>query len=142
LLLALILPAWKKVEARDTAREDAAVIGALVTSEETLLRLSPKMNALSRGLLNLRLPEPGAEAEAIFATSVGVSDLGPAPAMTATGPGMLESRTWPVAMGTKEVTKVDLWRPLLDAVAWFEHAKVYIIDGEHPDGDVRRYEAK
>ena len=62
--------------------------------------------------------------------------------MTATGAGMAESRTWPVATDTKEVAKVDLWRPLLDAVSWFEHAKVYIISGEHPDGDMLRYEAK
>jgi hypothetical protein len=142
LLLSLIFPGWKKVEARDTALEDAAVISALVTAEETYLKLSPKMNALSQGLLNLRLPGPGAEPEAVFASSVIVSDVGPAPAMTATGPGMLESRTWPVAEGTKEVAKVDLWRPLLDAVSWFDHAKVYIISGEHPAGDASRYEAK
>src|SRR2546430_14698059 len=54
---------------------------------------------------------------------------------------MMESRTWPVAASTKQVSQVDLWRPLLDAVSWFEHAKVYIISGEHPDGDTLRYEA-
>jgi len=98
------------------------------------------MSALSKGLLNLRLPEPGTES--VFAPSVSVSDIGPAPAITATGAGMAESRTWPVAKDTKEVAKIDLWRPLLDAVSWFEHAKVYIISGEHPDGDLFRYEAK
>ena len=48
-------------------------------------------------------------------SSVSVSDVGPAPEMTAIG-AALESRTWPLAKGTKEVTTVDLWRPLLDAV--------------------------
>ena len=42
---------------------------------------------------------------------------------------------------TKEVAQVDLWRPLLDSVSWFEHAKLYLISGEHPDGDTLRYEA-
>src|SRR5438876_3091437 len=157
LLLALVFPIWKTIDRwpnRGVAGEnapvtrgnapstgdDAAVISALVTAEETYLKLSPKMSALSKGLLNLRLPGPGAEAEGVFATSVSVSDVGPAPAMTATGDA-LESRTWTVQQGTQEVTTVDLWRPLLDAVSWFEHAKVYIINGEHPDGDAHRYEA-
>jgi len=47
-----------------------------------------------------------------------------------------------VAKGTKKVGEVDLWRPLLDAVSSFEHAKVYILSGEHPEGDALRYEAQ
>src|SRR6185437_1195110 len=31
--------------------------------------------------------------------------------------------------------------PLLDAVSFFEHAKVSIVNGEHPGGDMWRYEA-
>ena len=147
LLLALAVPAWKiagrwrdRTPGREGPADDAAVISALVTSEETHLTLSPKMAALSRALLNLSLPGPGAEA--VFAPSVNLSDLEPAPTLTATGAVTVESRTWPVAKGTKDVAKVDLWRPLLDAVSRFEHAKVYIITGEHPAGDVRRYEAE
>jgi hypothetical protein len=150
LLSVLFLPACKKDASRsdekatrdDTviATEDAALISALVTSEETRVVLSPKLSALSKGLLNLRLPGPGADV--VFAPSVTVSDLGTAPSLTATGTVTLESRNWPVATDTKEVTKVDLWRPLLDAVSWFDHAKVHIISGEHPNRDPFRYEAK
>src|SRR5205823_6235382 len=62
LLLPLVFPAWKQVEARENSpSEDASVISALVTAEETLLTLSPKMGALSMGLLDLRLPGPAAE---------------------------------------------------------------------------------
>ena len=168
LLLGLVFPSWKAVDRwqdRVAVREhaavtgdDAAVISALVTSEETSLVLSPKMSALSRGLLNLRLPGPGTEA--VFAPVVNVSDVGPQPAITVTSAGLrraevgvagaasatqadaLESRPWPVGMGSQKVKGVDLWRPLLDAVSWFDHAKVYIISGEHPNGDALRYEAK
>src|SRR5256885_3558122 len=129
LLLALVFPVWKKVEQRphpvaagvDAAAtgekaapvtDDAAVISALVTDEETYLTLSPKMSALSKGLLNLRLPGPGAQE--VFAASVSVSDIGPAPATTATGENMMEPRTWPAAATPKQGSKVDLWRPLLD----------------------------
>jgi hypothetical protein len=159
LLLALAFPLWKKFDQWTTPTaadknaaviaekpvaivDDAAVIRALVTSEETYLTLSPKMSGLSKGLLNLRLPGPGTEVEAVFAPSVNVSDLGAAPTNSAMGPDRIESRTWPVAGNTIEVAKVDLWRPLLDGVSWFEHAKLYIISGEHPDGDAYRYEAK
>lgn len=119
--------------------DDAAVVRALVTAEETTLKLNPKMNALSKGLLDLRLPAPGTET--VFASSVTVSEVGPAPSITATAEGMAESRPWPVEKETKQVTRVDLWRPLLDAVAWFDHAKAYVINGEHPGGDMYRFEA-
>jgi hypothetical protein len=122
--------------------EDAAVISALVTAEETCLALSPKMSALSKGLLDLRLPGPATEAQSVFAPSVALSDLGPAPMLKANGPDMLESRPWPVGQGVSEVTKVDLWRPLFDAVSNFEHAELYVISGEHPGGDLNRFEAK
>ena len=44
-------------------KRDTAVIRALVASEETYLNLDRKMDALSKGLLDLRLPglEVGAE---------------------------------------------------------------------------------
>ena len=155
--LALLFPAGKEVarwreegaagaSGTGTSRkgggsgDDAAMISALVTAEETTLKLNPKMSALSKSLLNLRLPGPGTET--VFAPSVSVSDVGPAPAITTLGAGMVEARTWPVVRGTKTVATVDLWRPLLDAVSWFEHAKVFIIHGQHPEDDPFRYVAK
>jgi hypothetical protein len=72
LWLALVFPAWKEVQRwRDqgAARADTPVIGgdaamirALVAAEETTLKLNPRMGALSKGMLNLRLPGPGTEA--------------------------------------------------------------------------------
>jgi len=100
--------------------------------------LSPKMSALSKGLLNLRLPGPGDET--VFAASVSLSDVGPVTATT-TGAAMLESQPWLATKGVQQVEEVNLWRPLLDAVASFDHVKVFIIDGVHPDGDAFRFEA-
>lgn len=150
LLLALLCPACKRNDPqrdqsavhddKSTAVDDAARISALVTSEETCLALSPKLSALSQGLLNLRLPGPGTEK--VFAPSVGVTDLGPGPTSSRTNLLALESRAWGIAAETREVAKVDLWRPLLDAVSFFEHAKIQIVSGEHPKGDPYHYEAK
>jgi hypothetical protein len=141
LLLPLLFSACKKSEPeRDAGGEDAAAISALVAAEETALKLSPKLDALSKGLLHRRLPGPGAEP--VFAPSASVSDLGPEPVPTATGADALDSRVWPAATEIKARKEVDLWRPLLDAVASFEHAQVCLIDGQHPEGDMFRYEAK
>ena len=99
------------------------------------------MSVLSKGLLDLRLPGPAADAGNVFGPSVTITDIGPAPELTSTGAPMVESRPWPLAKSSAQVAKVDLWRPLLDAVSFFEHAKFYLIGGEHPDGDMWRYEA-
>lgn len=123
----------------NSALEDTARISALVATEETDLRLSLKMANLSRGLLNLRLPAPGADS--IFGPSVRVLDIGALPASAAARADPIETRSWPIASQSSVVTQVDLWRSLLDAVSWFEHAKVFIVSGEHPQGDPMRYES-
>ena len=51
-------------------KHDGAVIRALVAAEETYLNLNQKMNALSEGLLDLRLPGPAAGTENVFSTTV------------------------------------------------------------------------
>ena len=123
-------------------KRDGAVIRTLVAAEETYLNLSPKMNILSKGLLDLRLPGPTADAESVFSTTVTTVDLDLTPAATPTGPSTFESHPWPVAALSKQTDRVDLWRPMLDEISFFEHAKVEIISGDHPDGNMLRYEAK
>ncbi len=122
------------------ADADGAVIHALVTAEETSLKLSSKMSALSKGLLNLMLPS--AESADVFAPSITGSDLLPRPAAEPLRADTLAARPWPVESATKAMKPVDLWRPLLDAVSSFEHARMFIGDGGHPNGDPYRYEAK
>ncbi len=125
--------------AAPSASGDAALIRTLVTAEETDLRLRVRMAVLSRGLLHLRLPAP--DAQDVFAPSVQVLDLGPAPGPDAGPADATRVRVWPVASAGSVMTTVDLWRPLLDSVAWFEHARFFVIGGEHPGGDLRRYES-
>lgn len=157
-LLALAIPISKIVQKRSpkgdlhentpttftstSEKRDGAVIRALVAAEETYLNLSPKMNILSKGLLDLRLPGPTADAESVFSTTVTIVDLDLTPAATPTGTSTFESQPWPVAALSKQTDGVDLWRPMLDEISFFEHAKVGIISGDHPDGNMLRYEAK
>ncbi|HUS35068.1 MAG TPA: FG-GAP-like repeat-containing protein [Verrucomicrobiae bacterium] len=120
--------------------EDAKVIRTLVDAEETCLKLQPKMETLSKGILNLKLPAD-AEGAAVFSPSVRALDLGAGPAGTNISNDVAELRAWPVGEAIKEMAPVDLWRTLLDQVSYFEHAKVYVITGEHPDGDMYRFDA-
>ncbi len=156
-LLAVVYPAWKIAHRPPpnaaalenkavpapaySAKNDAALISALVTAEETYLVLERKMRILSQGLLDLRLPGPAAEATNLFASAVAVTDIGPAPASATNGAPMVEAHSWPLAKPTSQVGQVDLWRPLLDAVSFFDHAKLYLLNGEHPEADMWRYEA-
>jgi hypothetical protein len=156
-LLALVYPGWRLVDRwspRTVNRESAAkgspssavktddeVVREVVTAEETYLVLCRKMKILSKSLLDLRLPGPTADAMNVFSPSVTVTDIGSSPEMTTTSAPMVESLPWPVAKSSAQVARIDLWRPLLDAVSSFERAKVYIIEGEHPNGDMWRYEA-
>ena len=123
-------------------KRDGAVIRTLVAAEETSLNLSPKMKVLSKGLLDLRLPGPTADAKSVFSPTVTTVDLDLKPAETPTGPSTFESHPWPVAALSKQTDRVDLWRPMLDEISFFEHAKFKIISGDHPDDNMLRYEAK
>ncbi len=123
----------------NAAAADDAVVRALVSAEETSIKLASKMNRLSKGLLDLRLPGPGAEG--IFAPSVLITDLGTAPPKPATNADIVLSQTWPVSGTTRAVSGVDLWRPLLNVVSWFDHVKVLVVNGDHPSGDMYHYES-
>ena len=93
-----------------------------MAAEETYLNLNQKMNALSEGLLDLRLPGPAAGAENVFSTTVTTVDLDPVPAATPTDSSKLEAHPWPVAALSRQTEGVNLWRPLLDKISYFEHA--------------------
>ncbi|MDP6735285.1 MAG: CRTAC1 family protein [Nitrospinaceae bacterium] len=123
-------------------KRDTAVIRALVASEETYLNLDRKMDTLSKGLLDLRLPGPAVGAERLFSKSVTTVDLVPAPEATAIDTSEFKAHSWPLAAITKQTDSVKLWRPMLDNISYFEHAKVKIVSGEHPDGDMWKYDAK
>lgn len=160
-LLALIYPVWRVAQRRPTpapdqpnasavhqatsavnaAPNDDAVISALVRDEETLLVLADKLELLSEGLLDLRLPGPEAAAQGVFGSSLTVRDLGAAPALAPSETPMLESRSWPLAESSSATDKADLWRPLLDGVSFFEHARLHLVSGEHPGGDPWRFDS-
>jgi hypothetical protein len=163
-LLALVYPAWRLITppksnptVPDQAagspaatvpvipngpNDDDAVVRALVSDEETLLVLADQMKGLSAALLNLGLPGSDAAAAKAFAATVTVVDLGPAPDRAVAEQPILEASAWSVADSAQQTTNgVDLWRPLLDEISDFEHARLWLTRGEHPDGDRWRFES-
>ena len=84
---------------------------------------------------------PGATARELFSSSVLTRDLARRPAEAPSGVAGLAASEFKWASAgqptTMEIEKVDLWRPLFDRVASFEHASFYGIRGDFED-DVRR----
>lgn len=108
-------------------------VRSVVAEEELILALSPRLKALSNSVLNLKFPDH--RASALFADSVGIVDL--AASTTRVGAERLGNlsvvvRRWPVDAGERKVSAQDasMWRPFLDNVDYFEHAKFYFIRGE------------
>ena len=138
--VALLFIVWRIIN-RGSGPDDDAMVRSLVTAEETALALSANMKALSRDVMEGRLPGPSTAAAGVFAADLSVLDLGPAPAWGETGVPSFETHPWPVAPEMTQVTQVNLWRPLLEAVDTFEHARLHIMSGDHPEEDPYRFES-
>jgi len=143
LLLAGGLAYWGMTRWRSTklAASDENIVQSLVAAEETYLELGPEMARLSADLFEGTLP--GEKSRELFAgTGVALTDLGPLPDQA--GAEALVFRAWPVAPASATVpgAQLKIWDRLTSAVAWFSHAKVFLIRGEHPDGDDSRYQAQ
>ena len=101
----------------------------MIASEEAILQLAPELKRLNHSVLNLQLPDEstrglfGDVVEALDLVSVDLPTRGPL------GTVALAS-VQDVGAG-RHVSSEDLalWRPLLDHVDYFEHAKFYVIRG-------------
>ncbi|MGK0187385.1 MAG: hypothetical protein ACI9R3_003172 [Verrucomicrobiales bacterium] len=108
--------------------EDAAAIRTIVTSEEQILALTPGLASLSKGLLNLQLPD--APRRELFAPTFDVVDL----------EGSSEAGWQPSSDRKSSAAESgQLWSSLLDEVAYFEHAKFAIVKGSFQDGNPKRF---
>jgi hypothetical protein len=108
------------------------MVRTVVAEEELILALSPRLKALSNSVLNLRFPDH--QARELFADGVDVVDLAASaePANpTRVGNLSVASRSWPVSSVERQVASNDIsmWRPLLDELAFFQHAKFYFVRG-------------
>ncbi len=103
--------------------------------------LGPKMTALTRALYELRLPGSTPEVRAVFAPNAAANALGPLPPFTAVDAPLL-THSWPVSTNAEPVASAGVWQPLLEAVAQFAHARLQVLTGEHPAGDMSRFNSQ
>ncbi len=101
---------------------------AMIASEEAIVQISPHLVRLSHSALNLLLPDE--PSRALFGDLVRVVDL------VSVEP-LPENRLGLVGGGLHEPTASDvarqdlaLWRPLLDQVEYFDHARFQVIRGQ------------
>jgi len=109
-------------------KRNVHLVQQLVTSEEILLELTPKLGLLSRSLKNLQLPT--SQARPIFADDVSVSGQ-----LEETAADQSSDRAtiqWSIADGAESFPRqrLELWPALIHKVNFFEHVKFYFIRGE------------
>ena len=109
------------------------LIREVVGSEEVILELSPKLGRLSHGLMNLSFPDLASD-RALFVESPSVVDLSGEPSKpeALTEKSIASSKEFPIAEGATTVSRgeLDLWRPLLERVDYFEHSAFKVVKGE------------
>jgi hypothetical protein len=120
------------------------LILAINRSEDLLQWLTPKLHDLNTSTLNLTLFD--AKAQKLFADEIETVDLaGPgAQPPEVLGRGLATAHHWEVASEHRAVSRaaLDLWRPLLDRVDYFEHAKFYFVKGHFTDEAENEYESQ
>jgi hypothetical protein len=99
-----------------------------------------RLGPLAKSVLNLRLPVE--HASELFAAEVQTNDLASTPAEPTFNPNAAYyNSSWPVEpLRTQKVESLRLWDNYLSKIAFFEHAKFYIINGKFIDNT--RFEAE
>lgn len=111
-----------------SAQEPPAGWDAMIASEEAIVQISPHIKRLGHSTLNLHLPDESTRT--VFGDVVKVVDLLSVEPRggNALGVGGGASHE----PGARDVARRDLalWRPLLDHVEYFDHAKFEVIRGQ------------
>ena len=126
----------------ETVEDVNIAVERMLDSEQLLLDQNRQLRRLSRAAMNLELPD--ATSRALFGNEFQLRDMsGPASEAYEEEIGGLgiRSRHWPVSseFGRFDATTGRFWRPLLDQVDYFEHAKFYFYDGAFVDEERTRW---
>jgi hypothetical protein len=158
-LAALLVLCGSGTQARDefdfradssrSARRDPAlerIWDEVNRSEELIFALTPLLQELDRSVMNLALPSR--EGSELFEPRVVVTDLapgGPQPRYVEFFPSLaVGTRSWSISDRSLTVPRdtLRLWRPLLDRVAYFDHAHFKIKQGRFLDKKRHEYETQ
>ena len=121
-------------------------VGALVGSEELILKLTPELKKLSAAAVNLKLPDE--QSVGLFEDPlVQLTDIAQSPGSDAVTVGAVRVAAWDAATATGKLPRSQLaiWEPLLDKVDHFQHATFYFIRGEltgSQGGESKRFDTE
>ena len=124
LLAALAFPTWSTFGHRSVTTSDVAAIRGIVSSEELILALSPKLNHVQNSVLNLQLLS-----DQTFADPLVVHDL------------LNQSDgTWRAGSAEPRSQGAEIWSALMKEVSYFDHAKFKIVHGDFKDSTQKEFE--
>jgi len=108
-------------------------VAQIIANEELILRYTPQLGQMAKSAMNLQLPD--FRSEHLFAEkirSVGRLQGNPSEAEDMIETICVEMAHWPLDNEEILISRdsLDLWRPLLAELTYFEHAKFYIASGE------------
>ena len=127
-------------DVRAKIEHQSAVLSRINRSEDLLQWLTTELRELNKSALNLSLPDQ--RSHRLFHETVRFTDLsGEADVPHELSDGVVSighlnpSTEWQSAAPAA----MNLWRPMLDPIDFFEHAKFYIVRGEFLDAAEDRY---
>lgn len=129
----------RDAQRRQDASDKNQVVQDLVSSEELLLHLTPKLKPLSRSVMNLQLPDP--MATELFANQIALSGeiaINANPADTLSK-GPASPYSIDATSQTVNRAELNLWRSLLEQTSHFDHAKFYFVRGNLVPGERNRF---
>lgn len=100
----------------------------MVASEEALVQISTRIKRLGHSILNLHLPDESTRT--VFGDLVRVVDLGSMESRTGSTLGVIGWASQQPAASDLARRDLALWRPLLDHVEYFDHARFEVIRGQ------------
>jgi len=131
LLVAAAFAAWSYLAPPDEFERQRNLLVSINRSEDLIQELVPEIRALDRAALDLSLP--GVRARGLFAPEVTVYGIdGSRPEVSQRLPQELaEVRRWSTASHSETSARedLDLWRPFLDVVTYFDTAGFYLVRG-------------
>lgn len=139
----LVVKIWISVKKTATTRE---TVHEIVSSEELILELTPRLKKLNESVMNLRFPDH--RSFDLFEDTIVVNDLDSADKLMTvqelSGVVGAKIQKWPVQGEdiSVRVKERRLWQTLIEGVDYFEQAKFYIIRGNFDSADDRLFDCE
>ena len=121
-----------------SAQEPPSGWEEMVASEEAIVQVSPHIERLGHSILNLHLPDESTRT--VFGDVVEVVDLVSVEPRSGNALGVVRRSSHDPAASNVSRRDLALWRPLLDHIEYFDHARFQVIRGQLSEDDPGRLE--